>query len=69
MSLSGFVTVEPFPAARRHLAGLRTWAPTVAAVLAWRPLDAVAAAECDYYGHRIYLSDGSSAASLEISLP
>lgn len=64
--LSGFVTVEPFPTARRHLAGLRTWAPTVAAVPTWRPLDAVAAAECDYYGHRVYLSDASSATLLEI---
>lgn len=67
VALSGFVTVEPWPAARRHLAGLRTWAPTVAAVPSWRPLDAVAAAECDYYGHRVYISDGFSAAPLEMN--
>lgn len=66
--LAGFVTVEPFQASRRHLAGLRTWAPTVAAVPWWRPLDAVAAAECDYYGYRIYLSDGSRTEPLQTAL-
>lgn len=65
--LSGFVTVEPFPAARRHLAGLRTWASTVAAVPTWRPLDELAGAECDYYGYRVYLSDGLRAEPLEIA--
>lgn len=65
--LTGFVTVEPFRLARRHLAGLRTWAPTVAAVPAWRPLDAVSATECDYYGYQAFLTDGVSASPLEVA--
>lgn len=65
--LAGFVTVEPFRLARRHLAGLRTWAPTVAAVPTWRPLDAVNATECDYYGYQIFMTDGESASPLEVA--
>lgn len=64
--LTGFVVVEPFRVARQHLAGLRTWAPTVAAVPTWRPLDALAATECDYYGYRVILTDGVDASPLEV---
>lgn len=62
--LSGFVTVEPFAVARRHLVGLGTWAPTVAALPAWRRLDSFTATQCDFYGHRVYRCDGWSASAL-----
>ena len=68
VALAGFVVVEPFRVARQHLAGLRTWAPTVAAVPAWSPLNALAAAECDYYGYRVVVTDGVDASLLEIEV-
>ena len=68
VALAGFVVVEPFRVARQHLAGLRTWAPTVAAVPTWRPLDALAAAECDYYGYRVVITDGVDASPLAVEV-
>ncbi|HET9873902.1 MAG TPA: hypothetical protein VFP89_15060 [Propionibacteriaceae bacterium] len=63
--LSGFVVVEPFVVARRHLVGLRTWAPTVLAVPSRRPLRSFETAECDYHDHQVYLTDGREASALQ----
>lgn len=64
--LTGYVMVEPFAVARHHLAALRTWAPTVLAVPAWAPLSVLAAAECDYFGYRVCVSDGRRAWETEM---
>lgn len=59
--LSGYVTVEPFADVKKDLAGLRTWAPTCAAVPEWRPLDPFEVAQCDYFGHCVVAFDGQHA--------
>lgn len=58
VALAGFVVVEPFATARKHLVGLSAWAPTVLAVPSWRPLDPISLAQCDVHGHRVLVSDG-----------
>jgi hypothetical protein len=64
--LTGLVTVEPMKYACRHLAGLRTWASTVAAVPSWRTVDDLDAAACDFYGYPVYASDGQTASPVKI---
>ena len=61
MQLSGYVTVEPFRDVKDHLVGLRTWAPTCAAIPLWRPLDPFQVAQCDYFDHCAVACDGRNA--------
>jgi hypothetical protein len=64
--LTGLVMVEPVKDACRHMAGLRTWAPTVAAVPSWKSVDDVDAAACDFYGYLVYASDGRTASRVKM---
>lgn len=64
--LAGYVVVDPFSVARCHLAALRTWAPTALAVPAWSPLGAMDVVECDYFGYRVWFSDGRRAWEMDL---